>query len=90
MMIFLVFFAFSVARNINFTVRPQNFEFYVDFVMFWFFSMMQLHKHDNFYLSVMYLLVGSCGGEAGGYNIKPRNYLGNTDVWSGVIYVSFH
>ena len=41
MMIFFVFFAFSVARNINFTVRPQNFEFSVDFVMFWFFSMMQ-------------------------------------------------
>ena len=35
------FFAFSVARDINFTVRPQNFEFYVDSVMFWFFSMMQ-------------------------------------------------
>ena len=41
MMIIFGFFAFSVARNINFTVRPQNFEFYVDFVMFWFFSMMQ-------------------------------------------------
>ena len=35
------FFAFSVARDINFTVRPQKFEFNVDYVMLRFFSMMQ-------------------------------------------------
>ena len=39
---------------------------------------------------MMYLLVGSCGGGAGGYNIRPRNYLGNTYVRSGVIYDSSH
>lgn len=38
----IIFFAFSVVRDINFTVRPQKFEFCVDSVtMFWLFSMMQ-------------------------------------------------
>ena len=30
----IIFFSFSVARDINFTVRPQNFEFYVDSVIY--------------------------------------------------------
>lgn len=37
MIIFVFFFAFSVARDINFTVLPQKF----DYVMLRFFSMMQ-------------------------------------------------